>query len=163
MLGIYDYENPKSNSFRNKIVLYAEPLFTVVFTLEAVMKVIAQGFILDKNTYLRLAWNWLDFVVVLTSLLSLIPSITNISVIRTFRLFRPLRSFTSLPAMKAIISTMIRSLTKLGEIMVVAIIFFYIFSVLGVILWAGKIHYRCYITPEPVNGDWVLYPDYTRN
>lgn len=161
-LGIYDYENPNSNSARNKIVNYLEPVFIVVFTAEAILKIIALGFILDKGTYLRDAWNWLDFIVVLTSLLSLIPSITNVSVIRVFRLFRPLRSFTALPAMKSIISTMIKSLTKLGEIMIVAVIFFYIFSILGVSLWYGDIHYRCRQTPAPVNGDWVAYANDTR-
>lgn len=47
--------------------------------------------------------------------------------------------------------------------MVVAVIFFYIFSILGVTLWNGKIHNRCYVTPEPVNGDWEVLQDYTRN
>lgn len=162
LLGVYDYQNPGNTSIRNKIVDYFEPVFIITFTVEAILKIIAKGFVLDKYTYLKDSWNILDFIVVLTSLLSLIPSMTNISVIRTFRLFRPLRSFTSLPAMKSIISTIMASLTKLGEIMLVAVIFFYIFSVLGVNLWAGAIHYRCYTTPEPVNGEWVLYPNYTR-
>ena len=30
-----------------------EPVFTVAFTLEAVLKIIAMGFITEKNTYLR--------------------------------------------------------------------------------------------------------------
>ena len=162
LLGIYDYENPKSKSPRNQIVNYAEPFFIAAFTSEAIMKIIALGFVLDKGTYLREAWNWLDFLVVLTSLLSLTPSMTNVSIIRTFRLFRPLRSFTALPAMKSIISTMVASLTKLGEIMIVAVIFFYIFSILGVSLWAGDIHYRWRETPAPVDGDWAVISEDTR-
>ena len=163
LLGVYDYENPGKGSIRNQIVENSEPVFIVIFTCEWIIKIIAQGFILDKFTYLRDAWNVLDFFVVLTSLLSVIPSMTNVSVIRTFRLFRPLRSFTSLPAMKSIVSTIISSMGKLGEIMIVAVIFFYIFSILGVTLWSGSIHKRWYTTPEPVNGEWVLYPNYTRN
>lgn len=142
LLAVPDYENPDSDSPRNKFDTYTEPIFTFLFLSEALIKIVALGFILDKHTYLRDAWNWLDFIVVLTSLLSAIPSVANVSMIRTFRLFRPLRNFTSLPAMKSIVSTMLKSITKLGEIMVVAMIFFYIFSILGLTLWSGNIHYR---------------------
>lgn len=161
-LGISDYENPDDDSFRNNLVSFAEPFFIVIFAVECILKVIALGFILQKGTYLREAWNWLDFFVVLTSVFSLFPRFVNVSVIRTFRLFRPLRSFSSLPAMKSIVSTMIKSLTKLGEIMVVASIFFFIYSVLGVSLWAGDIHYRCRETLQPVGGDWVAITDDVR-
>jgi hypothetical protein len=123
----------------------------------------AMGFVIGEGTYLKDHWNWLDFSVVVTSWLSLVPSMGNISVIRTFRLFRPLRSFSSMPALKAIISTLIASLTKLGEIMIVAILFFYIFSVLGLSLWAGEIHYRCYETAQPVNGNWTVIETDTRS
>jgi hypothetical protein len=41
-----------------------------------------------------------------------------------------------------------------------AIFFFTIFSILGVAIWSGKIHYRCYQTENPVDGEWELYPDY---
>jgi hypothetical protein len=41
-----------------------------------------------------------------------------------------------------------------------AIFFFTIFSILGVAIWSGKIHYRCYTTPGPVDGEWELLPDY---
>jgi hypothetical protein len=142
LLGIVDYENPDKNSARNLIVKYAEYFFIVIFAGEAFLKIVGLGFILNKNTYLRDPWNWLDFIVVVTGLLTLVPNMANVSVIRTFRLFRPLRSFSSMPAMKSIISTLIKSVTKLGEVMIVAVIFFYIFSILGISLWAGDLHYR---------------------
>jgi len=162
MLAIFDYENPNKSSFRNDLVKYAEPFFIFAFTIEAILKIIAFGFVIDKNTYLRDPWNWLDFIVVVTSLLTLVPNMANVSVIRTFRLFRPLRSFTALPAMKSIIATMLKSLSKLSEIMIVAVIFFYIFSILGVSLWAGDTHYRCRETPHPIRGDWVAIAEDTR-
>lgn len=45
------------------ICVYRE-VFTAVFTLESVMKVLARGLVVDRFTYLRDAWNWLDFIVV---------------------------------------------------------------------------------------------------
>lgn len=41
LLGIIDYENPDSDSIRNRIVNTTEPFFTSVFTLEAILKIIA--------------------------------------------------------------------------------------------------------------------------
>ncbi|CAI2379843.1 unnamed protein product [Moneuplotes crassus] len=162
LLGVFDYENPHDKSIRNQIVIYSEPIFSILFLFECIMKVIAKGFVLDKETYLRDGWNALDFIVVCTSILSLVPSIDNISFIRMFRLFKPLRSFSSFPAMKSIVGTILDSLSKLGEVAIVAVIFFYIFSILGVTLWSGSLHYRCYTTPEPVNGEWIVLESHTR-
>lgn len=39
--------------------------FTYVFTIEAIMKIIAYGFIIHKNSYLRDGWNIIDFIVVM--------------------------------------------------------------------------------------------------
>lgn len=64
----------------------------VIFTIEALLKIIGMGFIMDSGSYLRDGWNWIDFIVVVTSLLSNIPAIPSISFLRTFRVLRPLRS-----------------------------------------------------------------------
>lgn len=41
-----------------------EVIFTGIYTFESAVKVMARGFILQPFTYLRDAWNWLDFVVI---------------------------------------------------------------------------------------------------
>jgi len=38
--------------------------FTSIYTIEGIIKVVARGFLLTEFTYLRDAWNWLDFIVV---------------------------------------------------------------------------------------------------
>jgi len=50
-----------------------EPIFVISFTLECVLKIVGMGFIFDPGSYLRDAWNWLDFIVVVSSLLTEIP------------------------------------------------------------------------------------------
>jgi len=102
------------------------------------------GFIAEQGCYLRNAWNWLDFIVVITSILENIPGMSNISGLRTFRLFRPLRNLTTVPSMRTLVGTLLQSMTQLGGILSLAIFFFMIFAILGVNLWAGKIHYRCW-------------------
>jgi len=43
-----------------------EPYFMGIFTAECVLKIIAFGFALHKGSYLRSAWNILDFIVVVS-------------------------------------------------------------------------------------------------
>ena len=45
-----------------------EYFFASVFITEFILKLIAMGFIMEPNTYLRDAWNVLDFCVVLSSI-----------------------------------------------------------------------------------------------
>ncbi|CAN0576107.1 unnamed protein product, partial [Ectocarpus sp. 12 AP-2014] len=60
-------------SWRNTLLYETESIFTAIFTLEFVLKVVSQGFIFGHGAYLRDAWNVLDFVVVVTALLTSIP------------------------------------------------------------------------------------------
>lgn len=116
------------------------------------------GFILDEGSYLRDEWNWLDFIVVVSSLLTEIPQMKSVSSMRTFRLMRPLRTLTTMPSMKVLISTLLSSVAQLGGVLILAIFFFTIFAILGVSLWSGKIYYRCRMSEFPVNGDWEVDP-----
>ena len=39
-------------------------IFTAIYTYESAVKLLARGFFMDKFTYLRDAWNWLDISVI---------------------------------------------------------------------------------------------------
>ena len=39
-------------------------IFTAIYTFESATKVMGRGFIIAPFTYLRDAWNWLDFIVI---------------------------------------------------------------------------------------------------
>jgi len=111
------------------------------------------GFFIGKGAYLKDAWNWLDFIVVVSSLLE--QYISNVSGLRTFRLFRPLRSLNNVKSMQILVETLFRSMMSLGGIMGLAIFFFTIFSILGIAQWKGLTHFRCRLTEFPENGDWL--------
>lgn len=108
-LGLVDYTDLGADTIGNKLAAYSEPVFTAIFTAEAVIKIIAQGFIFDRGCYLRDAWNWLDFFVVITALLNYLPNVTSVSGLRTFRLFRPLRSLSAFPSMRTLVNTLLTS------------------------------------------------------
>ena len=65
ILALNDPLDVESDGWRNKVIEAAELPFTIIFTIEMIVKIIAMDFIGPKS-YLSDAWNWLDFVVVLT-------------------------------------------------------------------------------------------------
>ena len=105
LLGLMDYTPGSDGKFINILVNNLELPFLIIFTLEMVIKVIANGLIMGKKSYLADAWNWIDFSVVITGIFSEIFSGTGFSGLRTFRLFRPLRSLGTLKNMCCLLYT----------------------------------------------------------
>ena len=78
--GLSDPESPKI-----VFVGYLDNCFTVLFTLEALVKIVAMGFLFNNaelrakgmGPYIRNPWNMLDFVVVVSSVLDLVVSLKS--------------------------------------------------------------------------------------
>ena len=64
-LALYDYTDRESNSKKNNILELINQSFTGLFMLEALVKIIAMGFIVGSKSYLREAWNFIDFIIVI--------------------------------------------------------------------------------------------------
>lgn len=50
-----------------------EAYFLFIFCIEAVLKIVALGFVLHEGAYLRNVWNIMDFVVVVTGSVTCLP------------------------------------------------------------------------------------------
>ncbi|CEM24784.1 unnamed protein product [Vitrella brassicaformis CCMP3155] len=136
--------------------------FTVVFNLEMAVKIVSRGFVLGPGAYLKDAWNWLDFFVVLSAdlgyALQSVPALKKINVLRTFRAFRPLRSLNALPGMRIIVATLFQSLPKLGNLFLLACFVLGLFAILGINLFERTYWNRCRFTVRPVDGLWEIDP-----
>lgn len=65
---------------------------TGIFTIECVLKIVAKGFLFNgKPSYLRSAWNILDFVIVIFSVVSIFANSESVKAFKVFRLLRILR------------------------------------------------------------------------
>lgn len=137
------------NGFYNNVL---DVWLTLFFTLEAMLKVIAWGFFWDRNSYLRDAWNWLDFVAVLTAWASFVPggAADGLGFFRVFRALRPLRSLNAVPQMKVLVNTVISSVPKLGNVSAVGAFLFLVFGIIGVTLMSGTFNRLCHVDPKPV-------------
>ncbi|XP_026552919.1 sodium channel protein type 3 subunit alpha isoform X11 [Pseudonaja textilis] len=123
---------------------YADKVFTYIFILEMVLKWVAYGF----QIYFTNAWCWLDFLIVDVSLVSLIANALGyselgaIKSLRTLRALRPLRALSRFEGMRVVVNALIGAIPSIMNVLLVCLIFWLIFSIMGVNLFAGKF-YHC--------------------
>lgn len=149
MLAVYDYADRDNKEPRNQLIETLGQIFTWIFTVEALIKIIAMGFIFHKNAYLKDAWNWLDFIVVCIGIFENIPGIPKLKALRTMRVLRPLRSVNAFPKMRRLIGSMLTALPELANAVVFMFFIFLLFGILGVQQFKGKQYQRCRLNPEP--------------
>jgi hypothetical protein len=124
-------------------------IFTIVFTIECGLKVLAMGFVVHRNSYLRDGWNVVDFIVVCTGTLDFLPGSLDLKALRTLRVLRPLRSINAIPSMRRLVTTLLRSLPDFANVAVFLFFVFILFGILGLNQFEGSFYYRCRTTPEP--------------
>jgi hypothetical protein len=136
----------------------------VFFIFEGLLKIIAQGLIKHKNSYLRNGWNIIDFIVVVSSIYEILALIIigenglKINFMRLFRVLRPLKSVKRVPSMRRLVSIMLRSLPELVNTLIFMLFFFIVFGIIGIQTFYGAIYQRCRLTEEPVDGIWEIDP-----
>ncbi|XP_053115868.1 sodium channel protein type 5 subunit alpha-like isoform X4 [Hemicordylus capensis] len=119
---------------------YADKIFTYIFVLEMLLKWVAYGF----KKYFTNAWCWLDFLIVDVSLVSLIASTLGysemgpIKSLRTLRALRPLRALSRFEGMRVVVNALVGAIPSIMNVLLVCLIFWLIFSIMGVNLFAGK-------------------------
>ena len=141
------FENPLNDpeGITSKILFYMDITSTAVFTIEVVIKVIAVGFIVNgKTSYIRNAWNIMDFIIVIISIISLFPIEAKISVfkiIRMARLLRPLRIISKNQNLKLSIQALIVAIPAISSLLVIVLLVMFIFAIVAVNLFKGKSFY----------------------
>jgi voltage-dependent calcium channel T type alpha-1G len=115
---------------------------TTVFTLEALLKIIAFGFAnCGSRSYIRSLWNQLDFIIVVISLISLVLPTNNLSsikVVRLMKVLRPLRVISKNEGLKISIKALGVALPGIIDVIVVLFIFIFICGVIGVNYFKGR-------------------------
>lgn len=104
-----------------------------------VLKIVGLGLILNQGSYLREAWNILDFVIVIEGYVSFFTqgSQINLQALRSFRVLRPLRTISNIEGLKMIVSALLSALPLLRDTLIVLIFFFTVFAIAGTQLWSG--------------------------
>ncbi|MEQ8238471.1 MAG: ion transporter [Cyclobacteriaceae bacterium] len=99
-------------------------IILVIFILEMALKLYAYGW-----SFFRSTWNIFDSSIIL---ISVMPSIgAAFSVLRALRILRTLRLLKNIPKLKIIIESLLHAIPSIGWIMVLLLIIFYIFTIIG--------------------------------
>ncbi|NXD39871.1 SCN5A protein, partial [Copsychus sechellarum] len=123
------------------VLLFLDKMFTFIFVLEMLLKWVAYGF----KKYFTNAWCWLDFLIVdvssdiAVSLINLFgSSFGPMKSLRTLRALRPLRALSRFEGMRVVVNALLGAIPSIMNVLLVCLIFWLIFSIMGVNLFAGK-------------------------
>jgi voltage-gated sodium channel len=118
----YDIDSTLAN-----VVAVLDTFITVFFLVEIVIRLIAEPRFFD---FFKKGWNIFDFIIVTASLL---PVEGNDSVLlaRLLRIFRVLRLVSVIPELRILITALIKALPRMGYIVLLMFIIFYIYAALG--------------------------------
>uniref|UniRef100_A0A8W8MSY6 Voltage-dependent T-type calcium channel subunit alpha n=1 Tax=Magallana gigas TaxID=29159 RepID=A0A8W8MSY6_MAGGI len=142
--------NIPPDSVEREFLNYSNYVFTFVFSVEMMIKVLAKGLVIGQHAYLKSGWNVMDGFLVGISLVDILISLSADSsprifgILRVFRLLRtlrPLRVISRAPGLKLVVQTLLSSLRPIGNIVIICCTFFIIFGILGVQLFKGTFYY----------------------
>ncbi|XP_022252047.1 sodium channel protein 60E-like [Limulus polyphemus] len=120
-------------------------VFTVVFAIEALIKLVALGV-----KFFSCKWNIFDLIIVAVSLADLaLETVSGLSVLRMFRLLRVLKLARSWPTMRLLLKIVIKTLGAVGHMTIVLALVIYIFAVLGMQLFSD-IYTAERFAPHPI-------------
>ncbi|XP_070140733.1 sodium channel protein 60E [Drosophila kikkawai] len=146
----------------------AEYIFLAIYSIEMVIKIIAKGFLLNKYTYLRNPWNWLDFVVITSGYATIGMEVGNLAGLRTFRVLRALKTVSIMPGLKTIINALLHSFRQLAEVMTLTIFCLMVFALFALQVYMGELRNKCVrqVPPDWTNvshADWQIWVNDTDN
>ncbi|XP_056009827.1 voltage-dependent calcium channel type A subunit alpha-1-like isoform X8 [Ostrea edulis] len=168
-------EPVNEQAFRNIILNYFDYVFTVVFTVEMILKVIDLGVFLHPGSYCRNLWNILDATVVICALVAFFfdnsnvlrdtagKNLNTIKSMRVLRVLRPLKTINRVPKLKAVFDCVVNSLKNVANILIVYMLFQLIFAVIAVQLFKGKFFYctdESKSTEEECRGQFFSYEEF---
>merc|ERR1719264_2327861 len=129
-----------------------EPVFMGIFTVEMCAKIFAMGFICHENSYLRNAWNIMDFIVVTSGFLPMLMPKTedgkasgpDLTTLRTVRVLRPLKLVSGVPSLQVVMSSIAKAIGPLVNIALLLLFAIIIFAIVGLEFYAGALNKTCY-------------------
>ncbi|NXC37146.1 CAC1S protein, partial [Campylorhamphus procurvoides] len=143
-----------ANSSLEKI----EYAFLIFFAIEAMLKIIAYGFLFHTDAYLRNGWNVLDFSIITLGLITMTLEQVNakqagtsggkggfdVKALRAFRVLRPLRLVSGVPSLQVVLNSIIKAMVPLLHIALLVLFMIIIYAIVGQELFKGRMHKTCY-------------------
>ena len=136
------FDDPEGEKI--EILTWIDYFMTGAFTLEAITKILAFGFISTQTAYIRDPWNILDFTIVLSAVAGfLMPPGVNISAVkslRILRILRPLKIVSKNKSLKIALTSLVNSIPKIANLQVIVFFFMFLLAILMTTLQSGKFY-----------------------
>ncbi|NJK94775.1 MAG: ion transporter [Bacteroidales bacterium] len=133
IIGIETYPEIATR-LRNQLI-FIDKLIIAFFTIEITLKIIAEG--KRPWNFFKDPWNVFDFLIVA---ICLIPAIDThfVAAVRIVRVLRILRMITLFPKLRLLIGALLKSIPSMGYVILLLIILFYVYAVVGVFLFGDS-------------------------
>lgn len=127
---------------------FIEIFFISFYIIEMILKIVGFGFIRYRHSYIRDPWNVLDFLIIVGTLLSIYgvnvtASLNKPIYFSSLKILSPIRTIKSIPKLKNIIKTILASMPVLGEMLVILLLVFGVFALIGLHLFHGTFKQKC--------------------
>jgi hypothetical protein len=129
---------------------FIDYFMTTIFLLEMMTKIFAQGLVCNgPSSYLRSAWNMLDFIIVLASVISVLFSqmiglkLSFLKALRMLRILRPLRLISRNKGLRLSLTALVKSIPKIVNLLLIVVFCLFMLAILGTTLFCGKF-YTCH-------------------
>ncbi|NWH97566.1 CAC1S protein, partial [Tichodroma muraria] len=157
-LAIYLPMPEDDTNIANSSLEKIEYAFLIFFAIEAMLKIIAYGFLFHTDAYLRNGWNVLDFSIVTLGLITMTLEQVNVKqagpsggkggfdvkALRAFRVLRPLRLVSGVPSLQVVLNSIIKAMVPLLHIALLVLFMIIIYAIVGQELFKGRMHKTCY-------------------
>ena len=124
-------------TIKNELVDDVQYIILFVFIVEIIIRWLARDSVIS---FIKNPWNWFDLIIVSISLIpdSLFLDASSISALRVIRVFRVLRLFKAFPELQLMVKVLLRSFKSVLYAGALLLVFMYIYSIIGVILFKGS-------------------------
>ena len=138
LIGLETYPSLVENYYITFDIL--ENVILIIFILEIIIKVLKEA--KQPWKYFYDGWNVFDFTIVVSVFLPFGGS--SMAVLRLLRLLRVLRLVKTLPKLQLLVNALMKTITSMGYITLLLLLWFYIYAVAGVTFFNSNdpIHFR---------------------
>lgn len=112
-------------------LLYLDIAVTVFFLIEILIRMAAER---NLVSFFKKGWNVFDFLIVTASLIPMDDS-EMVLLARLLRIFRVLRLVSMIPELQMLLGALVKSVPRMGYVVLLMFIIFYIYAALGSFLF----------------------------
>lgn len=146
MTPLYRKQEFEKTGTQYNWTFWIEVAFVICFSIEFLIKVIADGFIFTPNAYCRLPWNIIDLIVLISIWIELIALLKQAgNVVRVVRGLKALRAFRLLTVLETATqifhNTLLTGFTKILEAMFISFCLLYPYSIWGLNIFNDRLGY----------------------